>query len=114
MGILLTKEMFWDLLLFCTNIIIFYILILDIMDKAKADILLLDMIMAPGIDGLESYKRILKLNPKQKAVIASGFSETPRVKEAIKLGVGAYVKKPYLMEKIGLTVRGELDKQNRY
>jgi len=78
-----------------------------------ADLLLLDMIMAPGIDGLETYKRILNLNPEQKAVIASGFSETPRVKEAVKLGVGAYVKKPYLMEKIGLIVRGELDKQKQ-
>ncbi len=74
----------------------------------KADILVLDMIMEPGIDGLETYKRVLAINPKQKAIIVSGFSETERVKEAQKLGAGAYVKKPYVMEKIGVAIRDEL------
>jgi len=48
--------------------------------------------------------------PGQKALIVSGFSETKRVKKAQKLGAGAYVKKPFLLEKIGLAVRNELDK----
>jgi DNA-binding NarL/FixJ family response regulator len=76
----------------------------------KADILVLDMIMAPGIDGLETYQRIVKINPKQKAIIVSGFSETDRVRAAHKLGAGAYVKKPYTLEKIGLAIRAELDR----
>ena len=66
--------------------------------------------MAPGIDGLETYQRILEINPKQKAIIVSGFSETDRFKEAKMLGGGAYVKKPYLKEKIGVAIRDELDK----
>ena len=74
----------------------------------KADILVLDMIMAPGIDGLETYQRVLEINPKQKAILVSGFSETDRVREAQKLGAGAYVKKPYVMEKIGVAIRDEL------
>jgi len=76
----------------------------------KADILVLDMIMAPGIDGLETYRRILESNPRQKAIIVSGFSETERVKEAQKLGAGMYVRKPYVMEKIGLAIRDALVK----
>ena len=72
--------------------------------------LILDMIMDPGINGLETYKRILELHPKQKAIIASGFSETDRVKEAKKLGAGAYVKKPYILEKIGVVIKEELEK----
>jgi DNA-binding NarL/FixJ family response regulator len=66
------------------------------------------MIMNPGIDGLETYKRIIRYHPRQKAIIASGFSESARVKEAQALGVGAYVKKPYLMEKIAAATRQEL------
>ena len=77
---------------------------------ASADLLLLDMVMAPGIDGLVTYRRVLKIHPGQKAIIASGFSETDRVREAQKLGAGKYVKKPYTMEKIGLAVRMELDR----
>ena len=76
----------------------------------RADLLVLDMIMDPGIDGLETYKKILDLHPKQKAIITSGFSETDRVEEAQRLGAGAYVKKPYTLEKLGLAVRAELDK----
>jgi PAS domain S-box-containing protein len=76
----------------------------------KADILVLDMIMAPGIDGLETYQRVLEINPKQKAILVSGFSETQRVRKAQELGAGAYVKKPYIMEKIGVAVRDELNR----
>lgn len=78
------------------------------MKEHSADLLVLDMIMAPGIDGLETFKRILELHPGQKAIIASGYSETERVKEAQKLGAGEYIKKPYTIEKIGLAVISEL------
>ncbi len=74
----------------------------------EADLLVLDMIMSPGIDGLETYQRILEIRPMQKAVIVSGFSETSRVRKAQELGAGTYVRKPYLMEKIGLAIRDEL------
>jgi CheY-like chemotaxis protein len=76
----------------------------------RADLLVLDMIMDPGIDGLETYQRILKIHPAQKAVIVSGFSQTERVKKAQELGAGAYVRKPYILERLGLAVRKELDR----
>lgn len=74
------------------------------------DLLVLDMIMYTGIDGLETYERILEINPKQKAIIVSGFSETDRVKKAQELGAGDYVRKPYILQKIGLAIRKELDR----
>jgi PAS domain S-box-containing protein len=80
----------------------------EYIQKNKADMLVIDMIMTPGIDGLETYQRILKLNPHQKAIIVSGFAETDRIREAQTLGAGAYVKKPYIMEKIGVAIRDEL------
>ena len=71
----------------------------------KADLVVLDMIMDPGMDGLDTYKAIVEIHPKQKAIIVSGFSETERVKEAISLGVSDYVRKPYVQEKLGLAVK---------
>lgn len=68
------------------------------------------MIMYPGMDGLEMYQRILAINPQQKAIIVSGFSETDRVKKAVELGAGAYVRKPYVLERIGFAIRCELKK----
>ena len=75
----------------------------------EADLLVLDMIMDPGIDGLETYKEILKLNTKQKVVITSGFSETDKVKEAQRLGAVHYVKKPYTIKNIGVAIRSAFD-----
>ena len=75
-----------------------------------ADLVVLDMIMEPGMDGLETYKQILKIHPGQKSIIASGYSESVQVREAQHLGAGAYVKKPYLLGNIGRAVRMELDK----
>jgi PAS domain S-box-containing protein len=73
------------------------------------DLVVLDMIMDPGMDGLETYRRIAAIHPRQKAIIVSGFSETDRVREAQTLGAGAYVRKPYVLEKIGIAIRNELD-----
>ncbi len=72
------------------------------------DLVVLDMIMEPGIDGLDTYRRISGMKPGQKAIIVSGYAETERVKEVLDLGVGAFVKKPYILEKIGLAVIKEL------
>jgi response regulator of citrate/malate metabolism len=38
----------------------------------------------------------------------SGFSETDRVRDVLKLGIGKYIKKPYTLEKLGLAVTSEL------
>ncbi|MCX5827326.1 MAG: PAS domain S-box protein [Deltaproteobacteria bacterium] len=76
----------------------------------KADLIVLDMIMDPGIDGLETYRRILEIRPQQKAIIVSGFAKTDRVNKAQELGAGEYVKKPYVIEKLGVAVRRELDR----
>jgi two-component system, cell cycle sensor histidine kinase and response regulator CckA len=74
------------------------------------DMVVLDMIMDPGMDGLDTYRKLLEIHPRQKAIIVSGFSETERVTKAQELGAGAYVKKPYVLEKLGLAVRTELDR----
>jgi PAS domain S-box-containing protein len=76
--------------------------------KRSADLLVLDMIMDPGIDGLETYRRIVEFKPYQKVIIASGYSETKRVKEAQKLGAGKYIKKPYSMETMGVAAKEAL------
>ena len=74
----------------------------------SVDLLLLDMIMDPGINGRETYERIVKVCPNQKAVIVSGFAETEEVREAQKLGAGRYVKKPLTLKTLARAVKEEL------
>lgn len=75
----------------------------------QADILVLDMIMQPGLDGLETYREITSFNPKQKAIVVSGFSESEKVLQAQNLGAGGYVKKPYTISEIAKALRRELE-----
>ena len=70
----------------------------------------LDIIMDPGMSGRETYERIIKIHPDQKALIASGFAETDEVKEAQKSGAGGYHRKPLTLEKLGLAVKDVLKK----
>ena len=72
------------------------------------DLMILDMIMEPGLDGLDTYKQVLKIHPHQKVIITSGYSKTDRVKELQQLGAGQYVKKPYTLMSIGFAVKEEL------
>jgi two-component system, cell cycle sensor histidine kinase and response regulator CckA len=82
----------------------------EIINNFAMDLIILDMIMDPGIDGLETYKKILAVRGRQKAIVVSGFSETERVRETLKLGVGAYIRKPYTLSDLAKAVRSELDK----
>ncbi len=72
------------------------------------DLVIIDMVMAPGIDGLETYKQILKIYPGQKAVFATGFSNSEKLESARQLGAGPALIKPYSVEKIGDVIRKEL------
>jgi CheY-like chemotaxis protein len=75
--------------------------------RSRVDLLILDMIMEPGIDGLGTFRRSVQANPRQKAIITSGFSENERVKEVQRLGASAYLRKPYTLERLAMAVRDE-------
>jgi len=82
----------------------------EYLNTHSVEVLVLDMIMSPGIDGLETYRRVLEQHPGQKAVITSGYSETDRVSEAQRLGAGIYLRKPYTLENLGMAVKHELQR----
>ncbi len=76
----------------------------------SADLVILDMIMAPSISGLETYRMIKEINPGQKAIIASGYSVSEDVQMAQDLGAGSFVKKPYTILDMGIAIKEELEK----
>ncbi len=75
------------------------------LEKNSVDQLLLDMIMDPGMDGLDTYKAVIQRPPRQMAIIASGYSETDRIREVQRLGAYTCLKKPYTIETIGAAVQ---------
>ena len=46
------------------------------LQRNSIDLVVLDMIMFPGMNGRETYEKIIKINNSQKAIISSVFSET--------------------------------------
>jgi signal transduction histidine kinase/ActR/RegA family two-component response regulator len=74
------------------------------------DVLLLDMLMEPGLNGRETYEAILDYRPGQSVVIASGFSQDEEVRKVQDLGAAAFIAKPYSIEEVGVALRDALDR----
>jgi len=85
---------------------------IDFLGESNVDLLLLDMILEDDMDGLDTYREIIKIKPDQKTIIVSGYSESDRVKEAEKLGVDGFIQKPYKMDDIGMTIQAVLNGGN--
>ncbi len=80
----------------------------EYLKTGAADLMILDMIMDPGLDGLDTYRLVRALRPQLRVIITSGFSETHRVREALALGAGPYVKKPYRIDQLARIVHEAL------
>lgn len=80
----------------------------DYLASHHVDLVVLDMIMAPGIDGLSTFAQLRAIDPGIRAVLASGYSKTREVETAQESGAGAFIKKPFSLETLGLTIKNEL------
>jgi PAS domain S-box-containing protein len=76
----------------------------------RVDLVMLDMLMDPGMNGRQTYEHIIEIHPSQKAVIASGFSESEDVLRAQKLGARGFIRKPYTMEQLGRIIKEEMNR----
>jgi signal transduction histidine kinase/ActR/RegA family two-component response regulator len=78
------------------------------MKEKSADLLVLDMLMNPGINGLQTYEEIVKIHPGQRTVIVSGYAKNHEVQKAFDLGARGFLKKPYTMAELGKAVKSIL------
>lgn len=83
---------------------------IELLKEGPRDLLLLDMVMPPGMDGTETYQKAVQINPEQKAIIISGFAESERVRKLQELGAGEYIRKPLNMKVLSAAVRRELER----
>jgi PAS domain S-box-containing protein len=77
----------------------------EFVKETKVDLLVIDMLMEPGMSGRQTYEEIIKIHPGQKAIIASGFSESEDVKATLFQGAGGFIKKPYSIQQLGRAVK---------
>jgi two-component system cell cycle sensor histidine kinase/response regulator CckA len=76
----------------------------------KIHLLLTDLVMPGGINGMEMAGQLLELKPKLKVIYISGYSADVASKD-FKLEEGLnFISKPFPAQKLAKTVRNNLDK----
>lgn len=80
-------------------------LAIEFVQHSPVDLLVIDMVMEPGINGQKTYEKIIKLYPDQKAIITSGFSLSKDVKLTLTQGAEKFINKPYTLKQLGETVK---------
>lgn len=81
---------------------------LDIIEEELPSLVLLD-IWLPGIDGIETLKRIKSRYPKIQVIMISGHGSVESAVTTTKLGAFDFIEKPLSLDKIVLIVNHALD-----
>ena len=80
------------------------------MESNGADLVLLDLRLAPNIDGVETFRRISALRPLQKAIVMTGFAGPAEISAVRALGIAHYLIKPTPIGLLARAIREELDR----
>jgi len=62
--------------------------------RRKFDAVLLDILM-PGMDGNETLRRLLALDPRAVVIMISGTTDETAAEESLTLGAYDYIRKPF-------------------
>jgi len=76
--------------------------------QENIDLVILDLVI-PGMGGKKCYEEILKIDPKAKILIVSGYSANGPGKAAIEAGAKGFVGKPFDVSHLLETIREILD-----
>jgi CheY-like chemotaxis protein len=78
--------------------------------QEQIDLVILDLVI-PGMGGKKCFEEVLKVNPRAKILIVSGYSANGPGKEAIEAGARDFVGKPFDVEHMLEVVRNILDQE---
>ncbi len=79
-----------------------------LIEKESFDLVLLDMLMEPGINGRQCFEQMRAHKPDLKAIIVSGFSKSDEVKKALRQGASSFIRKPYTLHQLGEAINNIL------
>lgn len=82
-----------------------------VVGRQPVDLVLLDMVMPGGLDGLATCREILQLKPEQRVVATSGSFNVERAGGMRELGITSFLEKPYTLAGLGASIRQELDRR---
>lgn len=67
--------------------------ILQHIEEWRPDIVVMDMLMPGGIDGVETIRRLRELTPGVRVVVLTSFADDTRILAALRVGATGYVRK---------------------
>ncbi len=79
---------------------------LQLAESWQADVIVIDVLMPGGIDGIETTRRLKRLLPRTQIIILSGYADDARVIGALRAGAITYVEKDSQPEQLLEAVRG--------
>jgi len=68
------------------------------------DVVLMDIVL-PGLDGIETTKRVLAVNPSTRVLVLTSYSDDQRVRNAIQAGAIGYLLKDVLKPELLTAIR---------
>jgi two-component system nitrogen regulation response regulator NtrX len=83
--------------------------LLLLLDQTDPDVVLLDLMMPPGPDGLETLTRMRDRGSTAPVIMMSGKAQLTDAVRAVKLGAFQFLEKPLTLEAVLVTVRAALE-----
>jgi DNA-binding NtrC family response regulator len=83
--------------------------LLLLLDQTDPDVVLLDLMMPPGPDGLETLTRMRDRGSAAPVIMMSGKAQLTDAVRAVKLGAFQFLEKPLTLEAVLVTVRAALE-----
>ncbi len=81
---------------------------LENLDQTRPDVITLDVVL-PGMDGLETLRRIKQRAPEVPVIMLSGHGQARTIVEAMRLGASDFLRKPFEVEELELAFQKALE-----
>ena len=81
-------------------------------EQKNIDLIILDLVI-PGMGGKKCYEEIIKINPRAKILIVSGYSANGPGKAALEAGAKGFVGKPFDVSHLLEKIREILDEDSK-
>jgi two-component system response regulator AtoC len=78
------------------------------LDKVRPDLITLDAVL-PGMDGLETLRRVKQRMPEVPVIMLSGHGQARTIVEAMRLGATDFLRKPFEVEELELSFKKALE-----
>ena len=78
------------------------------LEETQPDLVTLDAIL-PGLDGLETLRRLKQRMPEVPVIMLSGHGQSRTIVEAMRLGASDFLRKPFEVEELDLAFQKALE-----